>query len=413
MLASFHYSFDQSPVILSQISPTQENHYLHTFHLSLSTFLVFIGWNSLGPMLTPIFGALGAMTLSARMIALALGSVVVAPCMIQYLGVRKCLIVGLFGYTLFPLSLLDPSGSLMILCGIAAGTGGSIFLNAQSLFASKASTHQTIGIHNGIFFTSLLGTNLVGNSLSYMVLAHYPLTYWLMIGSGLAAVGVLISLFLPTAEDSSGSAQLSTPPEDAPSALQTLQLIWQMVCSSRRLQLYTPAMMWQGLAFALWVTWFPTNVLAPCYGVSAIGIYMSSYGASNALGSLLAGIAVSRLSRRTVWLCGVMLTSVLGVAWCALLAGHCQPVAHYLIAALMGLEDASVNHVFGSAIATHFSQSLAQMSYAAGWWRLILGLTAFTVMLTAYHLPMTLVVTMTAMAALGSTALFIAAESVQ
>ena len=138
MLASFHYSFDQSPVILSQISPTQENHYLHTFHLSLSTFLVFIGWNSLGPMLTPIFGALGAMTLSARMIALALGSVVVAPVMIQYLGVRKCLIVGLFGYTLFPLSLL--AGSLMILCGIAAGAGGSIFLNAQSLFASKAST---------------------------------------------------------------------------------------------------------------------------------------------------------------------------------------------------------------------------------------------------------------------------------
>jgi len=108
------------------------------------------------------------------------------------------MIVGLFGYTLFPLSLLDPSGSLMILCGIAAGAGGSIFLNAQSLFASKASTPQTIGIHNGIFFTSLLATHLVGNSLSYMVLAHYPLVYWLMIGSGLAAVGVLISLFLPT-----------------------------------------------------------------------------------------------------------------------------------------------------------------------------------------------------------------------
>ena len=234
-----------------------------------------------------------------------------------------------------------------------------------------------------------------------------------MIGSGLAAVGVLISLFLPTAEDGSGSAQLSNPPEDVPTTLQTLQLIWQMVCSSRRLQLYTPAMMWHGAAFALWVTWFPTNVLAPCYGVSTIGIYMSSYGASNALGSLLAGIAVDKFSRRTVWLCGVMLTSVLGVLWCALLVGNCQPVAHYLIAALMGLEDASVNQVFGSAIATHFSQSPAQMSYAAGWWRLTLGLTAFLVMLTAYLLPITLVVTIAAMAVLGSTGLFIAAESVQ
>jgi len=386
-----------------------ENHFSHTFHLSICTFLSLIGFNGVGPMLTPVYGIIGSLTASLSWLVWGLGSATVAPLLVRRLGIKRCLLVGLFGYTLFPLTLLDPSGVLMILLGAGCGLSGSVFFNAQSLFASNASTPQTIGIHNGIFFTLLLSTNLVGNGLSYVILADYSLPYFIGIAFPVAALGIIIALAMPNTEESSGQSS-SKRPEEAPSILTTLQCIWEMAWTSRRLQLYTPAMMWHGAILGVWLTWFPTNILSPCYGASAIGIYMSSFGASNAIGSLLMGVAVDKLSRRTAWFCAVMLSSVVAVVGCAVLREACLPGAHYVFAALMGLEDAACNQIFGSVMVAHFSLNPTQMSYAAGWWRLSLGLSAFLVVLTAYHLPNYVVEFLSLVAAITTTGFFFAAE---
>jgi len=371
------------PSTSGEITKTAKNYYFPTFHLSLCAFLMYTSWAGLESVLITLFGAAGVCTVSFSYMAYALGSIFPAPLVVSRLGVHNSLILGVFSFAIFPLSVMEPSGALMVLCGTFAGLGSSIFFIAQPVFLTASSTPETVGTHNGIFYTFLLLTFFVGNVLSTFLLTNYSVLYLVLCLTAFAFLGTTLTLFLPT---SKRKQKETTTSEDEPAhAMQTLQSVRDLVQSSVRLQLYSVPFAWQGFALAVSTTWYPTNILAPCYGVNAIGMYMSTYGIVNAMGALLSGIVMDKIGRKTTWVCGVMLTSVMAIGGCALSKNACSVVGHQLIAALLGLSDACTNVVLGSVLIVHFSETPMQLVYASGWYHLVLGVTAFLFMQVCYH----------------------------
>ena len=161
-----------------------------------------------------------------------------------------------------------------------------------------------------------------------------------------------------------------------------MRLVWGVLLKSRPLQMYVVAFAWQGWALGVSLTWFPTNVVTPRYGVGAIGFFMASYGAATIVGCLVAGRAVDILGRVVVF-SGAQISYGMTIIVCIFFSTDKEGPWPYAVASLMGLADAGTQTVIGSVLVSRFGEDL---SSAAGLAALVMGTSAFVATLTVYHM---------------------------
>ncbi|MCK5176971.1 MAG: MFS transporter, partial [Candidatus Aenigmarchaeota archaeon] len=138
--------------------------------LSLSFFLIFLGFNGVQQYITVFFSDTGLIDLGFYSLILiylcfTLSEPLSAVFVSKY-GAKKCMIISSIFYSLFIISLLSKSVALIYLCSALLGIAASLLWTGQNSYLIRASDKKHYGENAG-FFNSLQS---LGSALGVFIL---------------------------------------------------------------------------------------------------------------------------------------------------------------------------------------------------------------------------------------------------
>ncbi|KAK8969686.1 UNC93-like protein 3 [Platanthera guangdongensis] len=235
---------------------------------------------------------------------------VFASLVVRWLGSKNALVLGTTGYFLFIASNLKPSWYTMVPASLYLGFTASIIWVGQGTYLTSAARSHAkdlrlhegavIGSFNGEFWGFFASTQVIGNLISLLLLTNgsdggsptgKSLLFTVFLGCIL--LGALLMCFLSKRDEN----------EDVlPSHTLVGSLVKSVIAPllETRVLLIIPLIAYSGLQQAFVSAEFTKKIIEPALGVSGVGGAMAVFGATDAIGSLLAGRFTSGLASVTI-----------------------------------------------------------------------------------------------------------------
>lgn len=332
-----------------------KNHARDAHILSFSFFFIFCAYGAAQNLESTVNteGDLGTTSLGILYTSFTLFSVVASP-VVRGLGTKRALVLGSTGYLLFIASNLKPSWYTMVPASLYLGFTASIIWVSQGTYlTSTARSHAktchlhegtVIGNFNGEFWGMFASTQVVGNLISFFLLGDgkegdsTSLLFTVFLGCMI--LGASLMCFLSKRDDKW---------EDLPQNSSISNMLKSVIAPllELRIWLIIPLIAYSGLQQAFVWAEFTKHVVEPALGVSGVGAAMASFGAADAICSVVAGRLTSGLSSVTWIVAGGAFVQALVLLWLlfgySLGTGVLASVYPLVMACIWGVGDGVFN----------------------------------------------------------------------
>lgn len=315
--------------------------------------------------------ALGTTSMGILYLSFTFFSVFASP-VVHWLGSKNALILGTTGYFLFIASNLKPSWYTMVPASLYLGFTASIIWVGQGTYLTSAARchakdlhlHEgtVIGRFNGEFWGFFASTQVIGNLISLFLLKDgsdggsptgKSLLFTVFLGCIL--LGALLMCFLSKRNEK----------EDVLPSHTTVGSLLNSVIApllETRVLLIIPLIAYSGLQQAFVWAEFTKKIVEPALGVSGVGGAMAVFGATDAIGSLLAGRLTSGLASVTIIVSvgsflqiAILLWLLLGYSLSSGLSGSILPL---VMVAVWGVGDGVFNTQLNALVGMLFKRDM-------------------------------------------------------
>ncbi|EGD74624.1 hypothetical protein PTSG_12375 [Salpingoeca rosetta] len=262
------------------------------YAVSLAFFVLFLAYNSLQNYTTSLLpNGLGNQSLAILYISVPFFCFT-GPPIVQRLGEKWTMVLGSSTYILFMGSLIKVIPALVKAASVVIGFGAAILWIAVGPYITKASTTDTVGRNNGIFWGIFQFSNVIGNIGAYFIFDNLGGSTALFLAlTAIGGLAVIIFCFIkPTSKFSTQYHH-----QNSEALLEEKRTVWEdvkatlVILQTNEMLLLLYMFLFTGLELAFWSGEFPQLLDA-----SVIGLVLCFAGVGEIAGSLF----TNRLSDR-------------------------------------------------------------------------------------------------------------------